>query len=70
MPKRLLRVDSTSGIVCLEDSEAAHEYALLSYCWGGDQTTKTIASNLQARKTTIVIESLPQTIRDAIEVTK
>jgi hypothetical protein len=70
MPKRLLKIDATSGVVHLEDSMASHEYALLSYCWGGDQTTKTLKCNLQARKTNIVVESLPQTIRDAIKVTK
>jgi hypothetical protein len=70
MPKRLLKIDATSNIVCLEDSLEAQEYALLSYCWGGDQTTKTLASNLQAHKTNVITDSLPQTIRDAIKVTK
>ncbi|KAF4156778.1 hypothetical protein CNMCM6936_007088 [Aspergillus lentulus] len=45
-------------------------YVALSYCWGGLETIKTIASNYEAMKQGIPISNLPQTIRDAITVTR
>ncbi|CAN9167534.1 unnamed protein product [Alternaria alternata] len=43
-------------------------YAVLSYCWGGDQLSKTVKSNVEI--VSIAIKDLPQTIHDAILVTR
>jgi hypothetical protein len=70
MPKRLLKVEPNNEIVYLSELTQTREYALLSYCWGGDQSTKTTMTNLTSHKQGIRIETLPCTIRDAIQVTK
>ncbi|CAN9434162.1 unnamed protein product [Alternaria sp. RS040] len=43
-------------------------YAALSYCWGGDQLYKTVKSNVKIVPR--AIKDLPQTIHDAILVTR
>jgi hypothetical protein len=70
MPKRLLEVSIEGDVVRLLDVTKAHKYAVLSYCWGGDQKTKTITSNLMQHKHGINVQTLPQTIQDAIDVTR
>ena len=45
------------------------EWACLSYCWGGDQVTKTTRANLAARRTVLSFADLPQTLKDALHVT-
>ena len=54
----------------IESNKLTGEYATLSYCWGGDQrivlTRKTYDEFLNG----VSLDSLPQTIRDAIKVTR
>jgi hypothetical protein len=51
------------------DQGSAYKYALLSYCWGGDQAGKTLRCNLHLYQTSIPTHSLSASIRDAITVT-
>ncbi|PMD24441.1 heterokaryon incompatibility [Hyaloscypha hepaticicola] len=46
------------------------EYITLSYCWGGDVSSKTTKSNLNHRYKSIEWSTLPQTIQDAITITR
>ena len=45
-------------------------YLTLSYCWGGDQSYVLTTKNLDVLMTRLEVKMLPQTILDAIEVTK
>lgn len=52
-----------------KSNERAH-YIALSYCWGDPQTSKTTRANLETHKTGLELKSQPQTLKDAIQVTK
>jgi len=45
-------------------------YVALSYCWGGQQPAITTSTNIGGRTDAISLAELPQTIRDAIAVTR
>ena len=45
-------------------------YTALSYCWGSSIQTKTLQQNLEQHKRSIKVSNLPQTIQDAIRVTR
>jgi len=69
MPKRLLRIEDEDDTVTLVMPERSLDYALLSYCWGGEQkmtTRDTLTSYMRGIK----IGTLAQTIRDAIRISK
>ncbi|CAN9438860.1 unnamed protein product [Alternaria alternata] len=70
VPSRLLRVTCAQEEVRLVsmDVTKAVPYAVLSYCWGGDQLSKTVKSNVEI--VSRAIKDLPQTIQDAILVTR
>lgn len=76
LPTRVLQILSSSGpsrnILRLyePEDEGIAKYAALSYCWGGDQSFKTTTSNLDDYKVGIDEARLPQTIRDAIKVSR
>ena len=42
------------------------KYAALSYCWGGDQESKTVRVRLEERCKGFPLAELPKTIQDAI----
>ncbi|VBB81707.1 Putative protein of unknown function [Podospora comata] len=73
MPKRLIEVTTTaaSGSLCarLVTNPTPGRYAALSYCWGGDQKSKTIRSVLGTYEKEILMGILPQTLQDALTVT-
>ena len=49
------------------------EYVALSHCWGGEgsrRPPKTVAENLESRKTAIPMSELPPTFRDAVQLTR
>jgi len=46
------------------------DYAALSYCWGGLQPVLLTAKNLKEMTESIPLDSLPQTIKDTIRVTR
>ncbi|KAJ8508759.1 hypothetical protein ONZ45_g9000 [Pleurotus djamor] len=73
LPTRVLDVsslESGENPKILATNGQKGRYVALSYCWGGPQpvtsTTKTIAENIRG----IDLSSLPQTIKDAILVTR
>ncbi|KAG8157871.1 hypothetical protein KVR01_012143 [Diaporthe batatas] len=45
-------------------------YAALSYCWGPGTQVKTLQGNLEEHKRSIRVTQLPQTVQDAIRVTR
>jgi hypothetical protein len=73
-PTRFLVVDSTrlTDVVKLRtvDLDSSQPYLTLSYVWGQDQATKTTLATIAKHESGIPIHSLPNTIRDAIEVTR
>ncbi|ORX90920.1 heterokaryon incompatibility protein-domain-containing protein [Clohesyomyces aquaticus] len=46
------------------------DYVALSYCWGGPQPVVLTTENLKGMMASIPIVSLPQTVKDAIKVTR
>jgi Heterokaryon incompatibility protein (HET) len=74
-PTFLLDVNVKNGkadvirLVTPEKSEYVH-YAALSYCWGGPQKSATTKATYQAHQEGIDLESLPQTLQDAVFVTR
>lgn len=45
-------------------------YAALSYCWGGDQDSKTTTENLTEYEELLPLSTMPRTIMDATELTR
>ncbi|KAK4186738.1 heterokaryon incompatibility protein-domain-containing protein [Podospora australis] len=71
MPKRLLEItrEKSDLQVRLVNDPEPTPYAILSYCWGGDQPAKTTMARLPDYQADIPLSSLPQTIQDAVTVT-
>ena len=77
LPTRLLEVGpqqhQTIRLVLSKDLDESVEvtYVTLSYCWGAtNDTARTTKENLNDRLEGIQVESLPQTLQDAIAVTR
>jgi hypothetical protein len=75
LPSRLIDVgiEQDAPRIKLYTSEANGElgsYAALSYCWGGPQPIVASTHSLEKLKSGIAIVALPQTIKDAVEVTR
>ncbi|KAI1111257.1 heterokaryon incompatibility protein-domain-containing protein [Nemania sp. NC0429] len=71
-PTRLLKIPERKDevdILSLVDAESEHSYVALSYCWGKDQPCKLTKQRLQEGGVFKTID-LPQTILDAINVTR
>jgi hypothetical protein len=71
LPKRLLKLESSGKSVRLITTSQypVNSYAVLSYCWGGDQAAKTVRSNLLAHEAGVPTRNLSASIRDALRVT-
>jgi hypothetical protein len=71
LPKRLLKLESSGKSVRLITTSqySVNSYAVLSYCWGGDQAAKTVRSNLSAHEAGVSTRNLSASIRDALRVT-
>src|SRR5437763_8855187 len=72
-PPRFLDVNLPEpGFIKLRSLDATRQdsYAALSYCWGTDQPIKTTLASLASHEASISIESLPQTIQHAIDITR
>jgi len=54
----------------LDVSGGRGHYVALSYCWGGPQTFATTASTLAEKIAGFNIDELPQTLKDAGQVTQ
>jgi len=76
LPSRVLdvgpAVDGVSVTLHITNphSPEHQEYVALSYCWGGPQPITTTLATLQSLRTGAEVAQFPQTIRDAIEVTR
>jgi hypothetical protein len=60
----------TLGLRLYETRGMKGYYATLSYCWGADQPLKLTSARLAAYNNNIMEETLPQSIRDAVYVTR
>jgi len=76
LPTRVIDVggDSSAQSVRLHITDLASGergvYTVLSYCWGGPQPVVATVASLESLKAGILISALPQTIQDAIEITR
>ncbi len=74
MPTRLLAVDcSDPSRVRLQETTGMDKkpYVALSYCWGGPlDDLKTMKANIKEKMAGIDFQSLPKTIKDAVNVTR
>ena len=72
-PTRLVSIDHATGsirLVLTASWETIPPYATLSYCWGNTKFTKLTTKNYDLYCKAIPLQDLPQTIRDAIHVTR
>jgi hypothetical protein len=72
-PPRLIDVNLPERDIvrlCSPEPTRLDNYAALSYCWGADQSIKTSLVTLSTHEAGIPIQSLPQTLQDAIHVTR
>jgi hypothetical protein len=74
LPTRVIDVDTknTEQLVSLHIGRPQEKgkYTALSYQWGGAQQIATITANIQTLKSGIPINTLSQTVQDAIKVTR
>lgn len=52
------------------DLPSSERYTTLSHCWGSAQFLQLLKSNLEELKSGITVDRLPETFREAIEVTR
>ncbi|TVY90459.1 hypothetical protein LAWI1_G004505 [Lachnellula willkommii] len=69
LPKRVLQIDKDK-IRLVETKGVTGKYIALSHCWGKEQILITTRETLDKRMANIELEELPQTFRDAVEVTR
>jgi len=72
VPTRLLDL-SCDGLVSVISRKHLHlptKYAALSYCWGEGNHTKLLKGNIETFKRGVGIETLPQTLKDTVQITK
>ncbi|KAE8450587.1 hypothetical protein EG329_005931 [Mollisiaceae sp. DMI_Dod_QoI] len=71
LPTRVIDVtaDGSDPLLYITNGRSGN-YVALSYCWGKDQTCKTVKDNITARQKSIPLSILPQTLQDAITVTR
>lgn len=73
MPTRVIDVGPCDGSrepFLHESNGESGEYMTLSYCWGSSQPTITTRENLKSHKSRIPVDKLPQTIKDAVLITR
>ncbi|KAK3492909.1 heterokaryon incompatibility protein-domain-containing protein [Neurospora hispaniola] len=76
LPTRLLDIQDEGAqqvkLVETESLPVGHNttYIALSYCWGGRQSLTLKSENLEVMKLGLMVSSLPQTLQDAIAVTR
>ncbi|KAF2179060.1 HET-domain-containing protein, partial [Zopfia rhizophila CBS 207.26] len=76
LPSRVLRVIQDKGrdsdVVCLHLASPDKEghYVALSYCWGRQQSFTLTTANFESMRRSMELKELPQTIQDAIHVTR
>ncbi|KAH9856595.1 heterokaryon incompatibility protein-domain-containing protein [Lenzites betulinus] len=71
LPKRLINCTDPERPRLVESPEGeCGQYVALSYVWGGDQPFKTTLSNVRKYERGLELALLPQTIQQAIRVTR
>lgn len=71
LPTRVIDVGSESEDPFLFESNGARgEWLTLSHCWGGGTPLQTTSRTLDIHKSSITMDSLPETFRDAILLTR
>jgi hypothetical protein len=70
MPQRLLKIEPDHDTVTLVRTLGVREYALLSYCWGGEQSAATTKANLATYMSGVTVGSLARTIHEAIKLSQ
>jgi hypothetical protein len=72
LPSKLLSIqDDSVKLLNTKELQGDKRYVALSYCWGGEQTQKTTTHNLNHREQHgLHIHELPQSLQDAIQVTR
>ncbi|KAH8749587.1 heterokaryon incompatibility protein-domain-containing protein [Hyaloscypha sp. PMI_1271] len=73
LPDRILDIGlslSSNIIVLQETIDQRDRYICLSYCWGLSEFISTTRDNISSHKEGIQLQSLPQTFRDAIFVSR
>jgi hypothetical protein len=71
LPKRVLDLAlkaSTGAVTLYESRNEIVEYATLSYSWGTSLPLTTTSSNIEQHRNGLSVESLPQTLRDAVRI--
>lgn len=74
-PTRFISVGESSAEVKVVPSSKFEDgdtepYAALSYCWGQDQSFKSTMANKDEMENSVPVRLLPQTIQDAIQLTR
>ena len=62
--------DATAPRLVENDGSQRGTYLTLSYCWGGRQTAQLTTNSMEAYKIEVPLSSLPQTLQDAVIVTR
>ena len=71
LPTRLLSIrDNSVNLVISTDLHEKPRYATLTYCWGCRPFTKLTSDNYNTFTNNTLLESLPETIRIAIDYTR
>lgn len=73
-PTRVLNVSlgnlSNDPFLQVSDGRIQDKYLVLSHCWGSAPSLTTTTANLEIRKKSIPIESMPANFRDAVWLTR
>jgi hypothetical protein len=69
LPTRVVQILDEENLRILSSDEEAH-YVTLSYCWGGPQTFATTIGTLKDKSNGFLTSDLPQTLQDAVKVTR
>jgi hypothetical protein len=70
MGKAFEEMPARTPFILARDTTTDMQYVALSYCWGTTQNFTTTSANLARMKETIHWDELPQTIKDAVIVTR
>ena len=72
-PARLSDVGSVNSVeirICTTTPGSRERYSALSYCWGGEQDSKTLAAKLEERRRGFPLAELSKTVRKAVLTTR
>ncbi|KAI9150028.1 putative heterokaryon incompatibility protein [Paramyrothecium foliicola] len=70
-PTRLIELTQDGArVICPAETTPQGPYASLSYCWGGSPGLKCLETNIEEMESSINLQSLPLTIKDAFKATQ